>query len=205
MTSAGVRRGGHRLVVIAAAVILASPPVRHGLEGNLATHILLQLPCLAAVGWAAALLVPPAVARTIGAHNCAGLSGLLLAAFVTAFWMLPRSIDGAVQAPEVELAKFLSLPLAGAAMRLSWHLLPALARGVIKANTVSMLLFLTWLYAVTPERLCTTYLRSDQDLLSASMLAAAATLAAYWGSQLFLISASGQAPPSQFEVIGAQS
>jgi hypothetical protein len=205
MSSAFDWRARRGVAVIAAVQVLASPPVRHGLEGALATHMLVQLPSLAAVGWVAAALAPPFVLRAVGDCNRAGLSGLLLAAFIAAFWMLPRSIDGAIQDPQIELGKFLSLPLAGAAMRLSWWRLPVLARGAIKANTISMLMFLAWLYAVTPDRLCTSYLRGDQDLLSASMLAIAAVLTAHWGSQLFRVCEQRQTPPYHPELVGAQS
>jgi len=51
-----------RIAVLAvAAPLLLAPPLRHLLEASMALHMLLELPLLLAVGWAAASLGPRAV------------------------------------------------------------------------------------------------------------------------------------------------
>jgi hypothetical protein len=65
---------------------------------------------------------------------------------------------------------------------LSWPRLPMLAIGVLRANVVSMLLVLAWIYSASPVRLCNSYLRSDQDILGYTMALVAVVLGAIWGA-----------------------
>ncbi|MFN2338835.1 MAG: hypothetical protein ABR544_07670 [Gammaproteobacteria bacterium] len=171
------------LVVFA---LLTSPPLRAQLEAMMVTHMLVQLPLLAALGAYAAQLLPARLRSRLEDWNCGGLPFTLLALFAAAFWMLPRSLDGALNHGYLELAKFISLPLlVGAPLALSWRRLSAIGRGFIWSNLLSMLILLGWLYSVSPIRVCTNYLVDQQVLLGRSLLLLAAALTLLLAGRLF--------------------
>jgi hypothetical protein len=162
--------------------ILPLPAPRRLLELSLVSHIVVQMPALVFCGWVIARRFAPLL-EPIGKNwNAGGITGLIAASYIFAFWMLPRSVDGSVQTTAYEVAKFLTLPIAGAFLALSWPRLPTLAIGVLKANVVSMLLVLAWIYSASPVRLCNSYLRSDQDILGYTMALIAVVLGAIWGA-----------------------
>jgi hypothetical protein len=151
------------------------------------THVLLLLPGLCASGWLAghalALRYPTLLAVS---WNRGGASGLVTAGFTTAFWMLPRSIDWSLTDPLGELAKYGTLPiLVGIALVWSWGRVPELARGIVKANVLSMLLVLSWVYSVAPVRLCNSYGVGQQETLGIGFLFVACCLACLWTAPLF--------------------
>lgn len=167
------------LVVLLLAAAAVLPPLRGVLEGTMAGHMLIQVPLLVAAGaWAAGAL-PDRARAALAPWNRGGVPGTLLAAFALAVWMLPLSLDAAVQHPPLDALKALSLMLlAGAPLRLSWTALGTIGRGVVWSNAVAMLAVMGWLYLSAPQRICTSYLLSDQDLLGEGLLWADALLAA---------------------------
>lgn len=139
------------------------PPLRAGLEADMALHMAVQLPLLAAVG----VLLVPAIARheprRLAEADWLGIPGLVLVLFSTSFWMLPVVLDGALSDWRMEAAKFLSLPLAvGLPLGLSWRRMPPVGRGFIVANVISKLGAAGGLYLAAPVRLC-AYYRLDQQ------------------------------------------
>ena len=155
---------------------LASPWARTGLETSLIGHMLVQIPLLVACGW----LLGHGRGWG-GAWNGRGIPGVLLAVFALAFWMIPRWLDAALSDPAWEAAKFVSLPLlVGWPMGLSWPRLPALARGFVWANGLSMLAVVGWLYWAAPVRVCNNYLADQQADFGLSAFAVVAALAGYW-------------------------
>lgn len=175
------------LALLAGYALLATPPVRALLESLMAAHMLVQLPLLAALGAYAVQLLPAGLRLRLDACNGGGVPFTLLALFAAAFWMLPRSLDGALNHDHLELAKFISLPLLlGAPLALSWRRLTAVGRGFLWSNLLSMLIVLGWLYSVAPIRVCTNYLVDQQALLGRSLLFLAAALALLLAGRLFI-------------------
>lgn len=175
------------LVLPAVYALLATPPVRALLEASMVAHMLVQLPLLAAIGACAVRLLPVAMRRRLDACNAGGAPFTLLALFAAAFWMLPRSLDGALNHDYLELAKFISLPvLLGAPLALSWQRLPAIGRAFLWSNLLSMLIVLGWLYGVAPVRVCTNYLVDQQALLGCCLLFLAVVLALPLAGRLFI-------------------
>ncbi|KPV39417.1 hypothetical protein AN478_09570 [Thiohalorhabdus denitrificans] len=161
--------------------LLALSPVRTGLEATLAGHMAAQLPLLVAAGWWLGRGLGPVRADELAGFNRHGAPGVLLAAFTLAFWLLPRSLDAALQEPAWEVAKFLALPLlAGVPLGRSWPRLPGLARAALWANLIPMLGVMGWLYIQSPVRLCNSYLIDQQDLLGWVLLGITGMLALYW-------------------------
>lgn len=180
-------------VLLAAAVlwlVLAAPPLRAWLESSMALHMLVQLPLLAALGYAVgrAWLQSRAggmAARALGtaqSFNAGGVTGILAASFVMVLWMLPRCLDLARLDIEADALKFLSVPAAGAAVALSWRRLPVIARAVVHLEVIATLLRFGWGYLAAEERLCLAYLADDQQLTGILLiyLGAAWSAAVVW-------------------------
>lgn len=177
-----------RLAFYAAVLILvtvSSSPVRLLLEQSLVSHLLIQMPALVLCGWTIARRHRDAINRGRESFNVGGATGLSFALIVFSFWMLPRSVDGSVQNPLYEFAKFVTLPFAGASLALSWPKLPPLAIGILKCNLVSMMLVLSWIYTTSPSRLCNSYLRDEQDMLGQIVAVLAIGLGCLFGGSLF--------------------
>ncbi|WP_350333659.1 hypothetical protein [Coralliovum pocilloporae] len=136
-------------------------------------HVLVQIPLLVGIG----------VAGAWGFQNSRDRYSLLIVAlFTLAFWMLPRSIDAALGSLWVDGAKFITLPLlAGVPFTLCWSSLTPMLRGFLKANALSMLGVLGFLYIHAPVRICNSYLVSDQERLGYGFLYLAAGLIILWG------------------------
>jgi hypothetical protein len=174
-------------IVASALLILACFLFRGLLEPNPIAHDLVQKPALALAGWIACYPIErrwPAVGTL--SWNRGGATGVLIAFFTSAFWMLPRSIDWSINDPAGEVAKFISLPfLMGGALFLSWRRLPGLARCLITTHLISMLLCLSWVYSTAPQRLCSNYLLSQQQQYGEAMLWLACILSLVCSAPLF--------------------
>lgn len=173
-------------------ILLALPLSRTWLEASLVGHVLAQMPLLALSGWLFGAAFAPRFDKVMGRWNQFGVPGLTLVMFTMFFWMLPRSVDSAVQDIGYEVLKFVSLPCAGAALALSFQRTNALLGGALKANLISILGVLAWLYTAAPVRLCISYLSSDQEMLGVGMALLAGALALNWTFGLFF----GPARPS---------
>lgn len=165
------------LIPVALFAVAALPPLGPRLQASLPLHVLVQFPLLVTAGAA----LGHALARRRGPRDAAeAIAALLLAIGCLAFWMLPRWLDAAVLDARVDALKAASLALlCGLPVGWCWGGLPAVARGVLWANAVSMAFVMGWLYLNAPERLCTTYLLDEQALLGEGMLLLAAGLALF--------------------------
>lgn len=142
---------------------------RPWLEAGMAWHMGVQLPLLLLSGVLLARLMHWRQHAT--ALRRYRMTLLLFALFTLALWMLPRLLDAALHQPWVELLKFISLPLAGAALWSCWPHLPIVLRGVLHLEWIASLLRLGWLYLQSPERYCVSYDIGDQQSLGYLLLA----------------------------------
>ena len=167
--------------------LLLTPQALELLEHQMVLHMLVQIPLLIAVGWFLALCVSPLLIGVNEQWNGYGISGFILGIFTLGFWMLPQNLDGALSHLEFEIVKLVSLPfLCGLPLGLSWTTTTKLIRGFLKANFISMLLFLSWAYTVVPFRVCNNYLVSDQETLATTLFYITGVLSVFWGGQLFM-------------------
>lgn len=178
--------GGFALMAaLAAQPFVASDPV---------VHVLLQMPALVVAGAALALRL-----RLPG--NLTG-AALILALVTGAIWMLPRSVDAALITQGGLVAKFITLPLlCGVPLALSWSRIGPVLRGFLKAQAISMLLFLSFLYTHAPLRICNSYLVDDQQRLGMGFAYAAAALTLIWLIPVFAgpnVSLLKKAPVHEF-------
>lgn len=174
-------------IAASALLILVCFLFRDFLESNPITHDLVQKPALALAGWVACYTIErrwPAIGAV--SWNRGGTTGVLIASFTSAFWMLPRSIDWSISDSAGEVAKFITLPLLmGGPLLLSWRRLPGLARCLIITHLISMLLCLSWVYSTAPQRLCSSYLLSQQQQYGEAMLWLAGILSLVCSATLF--------------------
>ncbi len=171
--------------------LLALPPARAVLEASLPGHMVGQIGLLVAAGWLLGRSWGPVTPGELGGWNRYGATGLVVAIFTLAFWILPLSLDTALQDPAWETAKFLAVPLlAGLPLCRSWSRLPGLARALLWAHLIPMLAVMGWIYHEAPVRLCNAYLLDQQALLAWTLWGIAAAITAFWTIRAFL----GQAP-----------
>jgi hypothetical protein len=153
------------------------PPLRHGLEASMATHMVVQLPLLAAAGVLAAPAARRHEPRWLVEADWLGIPGLVLVLFSTSYWMLPLALDAALRDWRLEVLKFFSLPLAvGLPLGLSWQRMPALGRAFVVANVISKLGAAGGLFLAAPIRLC-AYYRLDQQIEAGWALIGVAAIA----------------------------
>lgn len=169
-----------RAALAAGAIVsaLALPPLRGWLESGMALHMLLQLPLLGVAGFVIGKSWLDAqrgghAARTLDCaqtFNAGGVTGLIFASFVMLLWMLPRFLDLARLDITADIIKFVSVPLAGIAIALSWPRLPVIAKAVVHLEVIATLLRFGWGYLAAEERLCLVYLSDDQQLTGTLLL-----------------------------------
>ena len=169
---------GGALVVWAA---VALTPIGTWLESNLATHVLVEIPLLVAMGFVLGRSMEPYCRNALELFNGGGIPGILLVTFAVAFWMIPRWLDASLQVPGVSAAKYISLvALAGVPLAWSWRRMHPIARGLVKIEFLAMCFRLGWLYLISPERLCNSYLIDDQILLGRGFLVVGIALSITW-------------------------
>ena len=168
-------------IVLAAWAALFLPPVRDAFEGDMAVHMIVQLPLLVALGLTLVPVVRPIEPSWLVEADWLGLPGLALVVLASSFWMLPRMLDRAIADPLVDLAKFISLPLlAGLPLGLSWRRMPGLGRAFVGANFIPKLGAIGGLYLAAPVRLCSYYRLDQQDEAGWWLLTIAIVLGLLW-------------------------
>jgi hypothetical protein len=144
--------------------------LRHELESSMALHMGIQIPLLVVLGGVAGSFLRRRFPQLRVFSQRYRTSLLLVALFTFGLWMLPRLLDAALHEPVYALLKWLSLPVAGIALVLSWRHLPFVLRGVLHIEALAMLLRLGWLYLIAPQRYCVSYVIDDQVILGYLLL-----------------------------------
>lgn len=151
---------------------LVLPPLRRTLESTMTLQMLVQIPLLALAGWWLTAFLTRRPAASLNAWNRSGICGFLLASLATMAWMLPLTLDAALDVPWVALAKFIGVPwLIGMPLAISWPQAGFVVRGVFLIEVIATTFRLGWLYTVSPVRLCSNYLLTDQQQVGKIMLA----------------------------------
>ncbi len=160
-------------------------------------HMLLQIPLILFAGWSLAQGCPEQVKARLHKWNYAGITGLLLTSLVLFFWMLPRALDSVLTDNTLELLKFLSLVMAGAALKMSWHAAGMIVRGVFLGNVLPMMMVVGWLYIESPVRICNAYLSNDQLRTGRGLLALAIAGSLIWLYAFFISDGQTGRPVTQ--------
>lgn len=180
------RNIGLSLILLVLALIF-----KRALTSSMLLHMLVHLPLILAAGWfmGDALFARPVKNKVLPQHNGVkrrygyneqGIPGLLAVVLISAWWMLPISLDYVLLDPSYDFAKFISLFLAGL----------VLPGSIAKANQVVILFFLgnfCWmtaivglLYQENSNRLCNFYLLSDQEQTGQGLVILAVVLPLVW-------------------------
>lgn len=167
--------------------LLALPAVRHFLEASMTRHMLLQFPLLMLAGFSLAGVLPPRWVAWLNHWNGYGISGLFATALLLALLMIPRVLDLALVDSRVELAKWLSLLLCGAALRLSWQAAGLLVQGFFLGNVLPMTAVVGYLFESSPVRVCNAYLLDDQERLGEKLIWITAAVGLAWFAHLILV------------------
>ncbi len=183
-----IEQGRWRAAAIALVPLgLAAPSMRGWLESSMSLHMLVQMPLLAAAGFAAAAALPARDAKALAVRVGGALPCLLVASLASTFWMIPRALDLALFEPAIEAAKFVTLPLlVGAPLALAWPRLGVLGRGFVWTNLASMLAVLGWLYRASPLRVCNAYRISEQQQTGEWLVFLAIVTFVGWLATLFV-------------------
>lgn len=179
----GTARIGYRtaLGALGLLLVIVATPVGPALAATMMGHVLVQIPFLVAVGLVLGRYIEPNIDGILQRWNAGGIPGILLASFAIGFWMIPRWLDGSLTSTATEAAKYASLVLlAGLPLAWSWARLHPVARGVVKIEFLAMLFRLGWLYLISPDRLCNSYLLTDQTWLGRGLVLVAIALSITW-------------------------
>ncbi|MDE0226287.1 MAG: hypothetical protein OXP28_14310 [Gammaproteobacteria bacterium] len=188
------------LLVVAAWAVISLTPFGTWLESRLVSHVLVEIPVLVAIGFVLGRCIEPRLRMVLEPLNGGGIPGILLVTFALAFWMIPRWLDASLQAPDVAAAKYISLvALAGMPLAWSWDRLHPVARGLVKIEFLAMCFRLGWLYLISPDRLCNSYLIDDQVLLGQGLLVVGIALSITWLYPVFFGVWSAPSPRGQGE------
>ena len=172
---------GAALGAVGLLLAIVATPLGSALATTMVGHVLVQIPLLVAVGFALGRYLEPNIDGILLRWNAGGIPGILLASFAIGFWMIPRWLDGSLTSTATEAAKYASLVLlAGLPLAWSWARLHPIARGVVKIEFLAMLFRLGWLYLISPDRLCNSYLLTDQTWLGRGLVLMAIALSITW-------------------------
>lgn len=176
------------LIAISVAIIaLIATPLKSSLESSMASHVLIEIPLLILLGIGLGRIIRSLKPHFLLRFDSSGITGILIASFTIGFWMIPRWLDASLVDTEVAAAKFVSLILlTGVPLAISWERLGFIARGVVKIEFLGMLFRLGWLYLISPDRLCNSYLLEDQIWLGKGFLILGCAFAMSWIIPLFL-------------------
>ena len=167
------------------ALLITIGPGGDWLELSMVTHVLIQLPLLALIGVLLGGLMPSAIVYGLGRVNAGGIFGCICVSYLFLFWMIPRWLDASLTSDVVAYFKYLSLILGGIMLRHTWWRTHFITRGVLQIELLAMLYRFGWLYLISPERLCNSYLLTDQVWLGRGFLAIALALSITWFIPLF--------------------
>ncbi len=174
MEANNMKMTGSLLVSTALYVLLCLPSMRGLLESNMVGHAVVQLALLVTVGLIWARCLKGGLEVHFKRYDPSGIASVFTALFALGFWMLPRSLDLALESSAMEMAKFIMLPLmVGLPLRYCWYRFRLPGRGFLMVNLLPMAAVLGWAYLSTPTRLCSNYLINEQKTLGLTLLAIA--------------------------------
>jgi hypothetical protein len=100
-----------------------------------------------------------------------GYSAAILASGWFIFWMLPINLDAAQEISSYRLLKILSLPLGlGVSGYWAWKQLNGIGRGVLALETWAMCMRAGWIFVISKEQICASYLPYEQRQVGYSLL-----------------------------------
>jgi len=160
---------------------LSVPPFRFLIEQSMFVQMVIQMPLLFVAG---ALLnrftISKKITNILGYWNVFGLTGFMLAQNILVYWMLPISIDRAVVMPLVDVAKVLTMILAGFFVGDALNKSPAALQLFFIGYFVAMMIWLGMYFIYTDMRLCNAYSLSSQYWTGYGLCTLSLAVVSYW-------------------------
>ena len=150
------------------------------LEADMARHMLLELPLLAALGASLAHSFPQRIEAVIGRFDRYGLSGWTFASLVAAFWMIPAALDVALGSVAINAVKYASVVAAGFAVRSAMRRSPVALEAFFVGNFAWMAATVGLLYQEAEAQLCLNYLADSQQRAGRGLVFMAVTTFVLW-------------------------
>jgi len=174
-------RGALALTVLVMSVALSLPPGRLLIEQSMVWHMAVQVPLLMAAGWLSMGAMSQAAAwRWTADWNRYGLTGLLAAQVIFAYWMLPSAIDRAVVSPLADALKVTTLLACGALLQNSVWRAPVVLQLFIVGSAVPMTVWLGVYFATADRRLCNAYTLASQTAAGVGIAVWGVAVATAW-------------------------
>lgn len=157
--------------------LVSQPVVRAALQASMMSHMFVLVLGVTALGYLAAYGIEKLEFSFEVAwpdFNAMGLSSWLFVLFSLMYWMLPATMDQAVDSNLMSWGRNVNLLLAGALLRLSLKKAHPFLSLFFAWNLVTMLFIQGHLYLNLPERVCNAYLLGDQENTAKTMILSAA-------------------------------
>ncbi|MFC0417176.1 hypothetical protein ACFFHH_17345 [Cytobacillus solani] len=167
-------------------IFLIIPPVANLMESVMIIHMHMQMPILVITGFLMAPFFQSKFSRFFEKWNHNGIPGILLFIIIVGYWMLPRTMDEALELWMVELFKFISLPfLAGVPLRDSWKKLEQAGKNTVIIIFSIAFIVMGWLYINATMQLCNNYLLIEQITLGWGFLTMGIAFVIFLGYRFF--------------------
>jgi hypothetical protein len=167
-------------------IFLIIPPVANLMESVMIIHMHMQMPILVITGFLMAPFFQSKFPHFFEKWNQNGIPGILLFIIVVGYWMLPRTMDEALELWTVELFKFISLPfLAGVPLRDSWRKLEQAGKNAVIVFFSIAFITMGWLYINATMQLCNNYLLIEQITLGWGFLTMGIAFVIFLGYRFF--------------------
>lgn len=164
-----------RICWLIAIIATVSPPIDSFLDSSMSRHMLLQMPLLAGLGYAAGLLWPRPRFRFASLE----LAAVFFALGSLMFWMLPRSLDTAVTVAWVDQVMHITMIVTGWSLAIGLPRLPFHTKMAFGIYALAMVLTTGVVYATAVVPVCSRYTVQQQN--------EAGTLLLWIGGALFLV------------------
>jgi hypothetical protein len=145
------------------AIGLSFHPARQLIERSMFWHMAIQMPLLLLTGWLTAQRYSGALKSGLLLRlNHEGLTGMLIASFVLAYWMIPLTIDQAVVNYNVDAVKIVTLIICGLILQNFFAVSNRLVQLFFLGYSLAMLGGLGVYFFTTDLRLCNAYSLQSQ-------------------------------------------
>jgi hypothetical protein len=167
--------------ILIMAIGLSVPPFRALIEQSMFMQMVIQMPLLFIGGaYLNTFSISKKISQYIASWNVFGLTGFMLAQMILMYWMLPISVDRAVVIPLVDMAKVLTMIIAGFLVGDALRISPAALQLFFIGYFSAMMIWLGMYFIYTDMRLCNAYSLNSQYWTGYGLCAISAITVAYW-------------------------
>jgi hypothetical protein len=163
------------------AVGLSFHPARQLIERSMFWHMAIQMPLLLLTGWLLAQRYSGALKNgMIHRLNYEGLTAMLIASFILAYWMIPLTIDQAVISYTVDAFKIASLIFCGFILQNFFAASNRMVQLFFLGYSLAMLGGLGVYFITTDLRLCNAYSLQSQILTGKAICIISGIIGVVW-------------------------